>query len=355
MKSSEVFPFIQGLFADGTLPEGRNLWGYAYNIERYPEAIRAAERRGMDEYRLRFWLLEYARRCNPEEALMLPVIVRWGENERPQRRLVHVPMYSMKDFDSLPSAAEAALMLEVNAEAGQEVYMRDMRAPDVPDVWARIVVEGIEKEVWFNPLKMWRGEVKLSAEWYNLKDVQVMEWHVMGQDAEVPPPTDCVTRLHAERVHAGGNKHEEETKKISVWEHVGAALFLVILAFGLFCGIKRCNAPKPPREPASAVELYEGQQVPMAASIPSGHVVWQDLARMRRVDELFESDSESDREKAIKMMVEAENNGNARRIHGGTVVTVRKVAARPNAEGFYYVQIQYGGRCWWVEEVQLDL
>lgn len=93
----------------------------------------------------------------------------------------------------------------------------------------------------------------------------------------------------------------------------------------------------------------------MAASIPSGHVVWQDLARMRRVDELFESDSESDREKAIKMMVEAENNGNARRIHGGTVVTVRKVASRPNAEGFYYVQIQYGGRCWWVEEVQLDL
>lgn len=146
-----------------------------------------------------------------------------------------------------------------------------------------------------------------------------------------------------------------DTEKVKISHSIGAVLFLVVLVFGVFCGVQRCNAPKPPREPASAVELYEGQQVPMAASIPSGHVVWQDLARMRRVDELFESDSESDREKAIKMRVEAENNGNARRIHGGTVVTVRKVAARPNAAGFYYVQIQYGGRCWWVEEVQLDL
>lgn len=146
-----------------------------------------------------------------------------------------------------------------------------------------------------------------------------------------------------------------DTEKVKISHSIGAVLFLVFLAFGVFCGIQRCNAPKPPREPVSAVELYEGQQVPMAASIPSGHVVWQDLARMRRVDELFESDSESDREKAIKMMVEAENNGNARRIHGGTVVTVRKVAARPNAEGFYYVQIQYRNRCWWVGETALDL
>ena len=146
-----------------------------------------------------------------------------------------------------------------------------------------------------------------------------------------------------------------DTEKVKISHSIGAVLFLVFLAFGVFCGVRRCNAPKPPREPASAVELYEGQQVPMAASIPSGHVVWQDLARMRRVYELFESDSESDREKAIKMMVEAENNGNARRIHGGTVVTVRKVTARPNAEGFYYVQIQYRNRCWWVEETALDL
>lgn len=146
-----------------------------------------------------------------------------------------------------------------------------------------------------------------------------------------------------------------DTEKAKISHSIGAVLFLVFLAFGVFCGIQRCNAPKPPREPARATELHAGQRVRMAASIPSGHVVWQDVGWLRQADELFESDSESDREKAIKMRVEAENNGNARRIPGGAEVTVRKVAARPNAEGFYYVQIQYRNRCWWVEEVQLDL
>lgn len=183
MKSREVFAFIQGMFEDGTLPGGRNLWGYAYNIDRYPAALRAAALHGMSEYAFQQWMLEYARRSKKEKPLMLPVVVRWGENERPERALVHVPLYTMKDFDSLPSATEAALKLEVNTDAGEEVYMRDMRAPDVPDVWARIVIDSKEKEVQFNPLKMWRGEVKLIRGGCDLKQVHVLEWHVVGSES----------------------------------------------------------------------------------------------------------------------------------------------------------------------------
>lgn len=182
MKSREVFAFIQGMFEDGTLPGGRNLWGYAYNIDRYPAALRAAALHGMSEYYFQEWMLEYARRSNPTPPLLLPVVVRWGEIERPERTLVHVPLYTMKDFDSLPSATEAALKLEVNTDAGEEVYMRDMRAPDVPDVWARIVVDGAEKVVQFNPLKMWRGEVKLRRGGCDLKQVRVLEWRVEGAE-----------------------------------------------------------------------------------------------------------------------------------------------------------------------------
>ena len=173
------------------------MWGIAYNVDQYPAAIKAAARHGMDEYRFVFWLKEYARRSKPGEALMLPVAVRWGENERPRRTQVEVPMYTMKDFDSLWDAAEAALRLEVDADAGAEVYMRDMRAPDVPEVWARIVVEGVEKAVQFNPLKMWRGEVKLCEGWCDLKQIYVQEWCVVEREAKAkatrpgkpsPPP-----------------------------------------------------------------------------------------------------------------------------------------------------------------------
>lgn len=138
-----------------------------------------------------------------------------------------------------------------------------------------------------------------------------------------------------------------DTEKAKISHSIGAVLFLVFLAFGVFCGIQRCNAPKPPREPASAVELYEGQRVRMAASIPSGHVVWQDIGWLRQADE--------QPEQALDLRMEAERTGKAHRIPGGAEVTVRKVAARPNAEGFYYVQIQYRNRCWWVEETALDL
>jgi len=188
MRASEVFTFIYGLFEKGTLPAGRNLWGIAYNIDRYPAAIKAAARRGMDEERLEFWLKEYARRSKPEAALMLPVIVRWGLDVRPRRMQVLVPIYTMKDFDSLRDATEAALMIAVDADVRQEMYMRDMRAPDVPDVWARIEENGEEKEVQFNPLKMWRGEVTLSRGVYDLKQISVLEWCVVEREEAKKAP-----------------------------------------------------------------------------------------------------------------------------------------------------------------------
>lgn len=176
------------MYADGTLPAGRNMWGVAYNVDQYPAAIKAAARRGMDEERLVFWLKEYARRSKPGAALMLPVVVRWGENERPRRTQVEVPMYTMKDFDSLWDATEAALMIAVDADAGAEVYMRDMRAPDVPEVWARIVENGEEKVVQFNPLKLWRGEVKLCEGWCDLKQIHVQEWCVVEREVAKKAP-----------------------------------------------------------------------------------------------------------------------------------------------------------------------
>ena len=138
-----------------------------------------------------------------------------------------------------------------------------------------------------------------------------------------------------------------DTEKAKISHSVGAVLFLGFLAFGVFCGVQRCNAPKPPREPVSAAELHAGQRVRMAASIPSGHVVWQDIGWLRQADE--------QPEQALDLRMEAERTGKAHRIPGGAEVTVRKVAARPNADGFFYVQIEYRGRCWWVEEVVLDL
>ena len=171
------------MFEDGTLPWGRNLWGIAYNVHQYQAAIKAAAQHGVDEERLVFWLKEYARRSKPEAALMLPVIVRWGLDERPHRMQVQVPIYTMKDFDSLEAAAEAALMWALDADAGAELWMRPMRAPDVPDVWARVEVRGEKMEVSFNPVKLWRKEVSLGD--CGLKQVGVFEWRVVEKEPEV--------------------------------------------------------------------------------------------------------------------------------------------------------------------------
>ena len=173
------------MFEDGTLPWGRNLWGIAYNVHQYPAAIKAAASYGVDEERLVFWLKEYARRSKPEAALMLPVIVRWGLDERPHRMQVQVPIYTMKDFDSLQEAAEAALMWALDADAGAELWMRPMRAPDVPDVWASVEVRGEKMEVSFNPVKLWRGEVSLGGNDCGLKQVGVFEWRVVEKEPEV--------------------------------------------------------------------------------------------------------------------------------------------------------------------------
>lgn len=137
------------------------------------------------------------------------------------------------------------------------------------------------------------------------------------------------------------------TEKVKISHSIGAVLFLVFLAFGVFCGVQRCNAPNPPREPVSTTELHAGQRVRMAASIPSGHVIWQDIGWLRQAAE--------QPEQAQELQMEAERTGKAHRIPGGAEVTVRKVSARPNAEGFFYVQIQYRDRRGWVEETALDL
>lgn len=185
MRSSEIFSFIRGMFENGTLPRGRNLWGIAYNVHQYPAAINAAAQHGVDKERFEFWLNEYARRSKPEAALMLPVIVRWGLDERPQRMQVQVPIYTMKDFDSLQEATEAALMWALDADAGAELWMRPMRAPDVPDVWASVEVRGEKMEVSFNPVKLWRGEVSLGGNDCGLKQVGVFEWRVVEKEPEV--------------------------------------------------------------------------------------------------------------------------------------------------------------------------
>ena len=95
------------------------------------------------------------------------------------------------------------------------------------------------------------------------------------------------------------------TGKAKISHSVGAVLFLVFLAFGVFCGVQRCNAPNPPHEPVSepvsATELYAGQRVRMAASIPSGHVVWQDVGWLRQADE--------QPEQAQDLQMEAERTG----------------------------------------------
>lgn len=263
MKANEVFPFIQGLFADGTLPEGRNLWGYAYNINRYPGALRAAARHGMDEYRFKLWMMEYARRSKSTPPLMLPVVVRWGENERPERALVYVPLYTMKDFDSLPTAAEAALMLEVGADAGQEVYMRDMRAPDVPDVRARIVVDDKEKEVQFNPLKMWRGEVKLQRGGCDLRQVRVLEWSVVESapgeivKADATPAQNGHDNEKAARVTVGTKPQPERTAPRTTWadslpKWIQCCLIALGALFWIIAPIKGCMwlmEPPPPALP----------------------------------------------------------------------------------------------------------
>lgn len=260
MKSREVFSFIAGLFADGTLPEGRNLWGCAYNIDRYPGALHAAASHGMSEYDFKRWLLEYARRSKTELPLILPVVVRWGENDRPERTRVGVPLYTMKDFDSLPEATEAALMLELDAAVDAELYMRDMRAPDVPDVWARIEVNGLEKEVRFNPLKMWRGEEKLIRGGCDLKQVRVLEWRVVGDEsgeiatrcadtpvAATPEPPRYDIEPQTEWPSPQTNQNKKQESWIDIMPKWLQNFFFVLgAAFWIFVALKGCE-PEPPR------------------------------------------------------------------------------------------------------------
>lgn len=125
-----------------------------------------------------------------------------------------------------------------------------------------------------------------------------------------------------------------------------AVLFLFFLGFGVLRGVKRCCAPEVV-EPLSARWLQRGEVVRMCESIPSGHVVWKDINRLR--------EARACPERSVDIMLQATREGGTRRIKGGTEVTVHRVDETPDADGFYYVQIEYRGRCWWVEEVVLDL
>ncbi len=377
MKSSEVFPFIQRLFADGTLPEGRNLWGYAYNIDRYPGALRAAARHGMDEYRFKLWMMEYARRSKSTPPLMLPVVARWGENDRPERTLVHVPLYTMRDFGSLPTAAEAALMLEVGADAGQEVYMRDMRAPDVPDVWARIVVDDKEKEVQFNPLKMWRGEVKLQRVGCDLRQVRVLEWRVVGQDAEGKKAEDCEPQRQiapTREVSYTPEQHEEkatasagppanwpvraqgkpEADKASVGCMV--AFLVVLAALGALC-VKGCQALMEPEPPKPAVaKPCAGKNIKRGDIVQVRYVTFlHDNEANALLQAIMPRATEADKQAWAGVMVKLIDSGKAIKVEKGTQLEVEDIHLHDTSveDAQCTVAVKSSAKTWWIVDKAL--
>lgn len=377
MKANEVFPFIQGLFADGTLPEGRNLWGYAYNIDRYPGALRAAARHGMDEYRFKLWMMEYARRSKSTPPLMLPVVARWGENDRPERTLVHVPLYTMKDFDSLPTAAEAALMLEVGADAGQEVYMRDMRAPDVPDVRARIVVDDKEKEVQFNPLKMWRGEVKLQRGGCDLRQVRVLEWSVVGQDAEGKKAEDCEPQRQnapTREVSYTPEQHEEkatasagppanwpvraqgkpEADKASVGCMV--AFLVVLAALGVLC-VKGCQALMEPEPPKPAVaKPCAGKNIKRGDIVQVRYVTFlHDNEANALLQAIMPRATEADKQAWAGVMVKLIDSGKAIKVEKGTQLEVEDIHLHDTSvkDAQCTVAVKSSAKTWWIVDKAL--
>lgn len=344
MKARAVFDFIERLFYDGVLPMGRSIWGCVYNLDRYPAAMAAALRVGMDRYELETWLREYARRSSGAEPLMLPVVVRWGEDDRPRRMVVQVPVFCMKDFDGLPDATLAALALEVDAAVDDELFMRDMRAPDVPEVWARVVVDGEEQEVQFNPLKLWRGEVKLCPGGCNLKDVRLVEWHVVGQREEVLPAPAVPAGVCARKgepeaapevppvVEAKAGMSERE----AFWRCV--AVFAVLLGL-VVLGVRGC------------VQLFElpefsaGYQVEVSAK---GCSAWSNPDAFARYDRLRKRGEWKEARKVLREQREALQVKNLKAGEGGSVLRVGEVC--PGEEDVRYLWVTFDDHgSWWVK------
>jgi len=181
MSAREVFPFIDGLLAKNVLPADKNLWALAYHLERYPEARAAAERAGLPDYAFGQWMREYARRKLMDFAFMLPVNVRWGGNEtRPNRATVQVPIGCLKDMENLAPAAEIALRLLLGGQpVSESLYVRALRVGDTPQVWARLQYLDDVKEVVFSPAGVARNGKGIWGKGVSNDDVQVLEWKAL--------------------------------------------------------------------------------------------------------------------------------------------------------------------------------
>ncbi len=196
MKSKDVFPFIAKLFSKNILPSSKNVWQVAYNVEDYPEACATAEKKGLSVADFQEWLIEYARRAMHANAMLLPVTVRWeDENADAHRAVVHVPVYSLKDFEELPRIAVMSLRLESSdAEADEYIELAGLRVSDVPDVWARVECEGEVLEMQVNPVRVHRGEEDICKRNVKLQHVKIMDWAVVhkqkqpAKKASPPPP-----------------------------------------------------------------------------------------------------------------------------------------------------------------------
>lgn len=334
MKSRDVFSFIDKLFAKGLLPQGRNLWGIAYNIDDCTGAVKLAEKNGMELWVFKRWMVEYARRKAAPPSLFLPVAMRWGIEDRPQRAVVKVPIGSMKDFDNLLEAAAAELMLELNVDADEELYVRDMRAPDAPDVWARVVIDGEEQEVTFNPVKLGRGDVKLSRECYDLRKVQVLEWHAVEDTASKKKSTA------GEHAAVAASPEPQGVESLPKWLQrifmlLGALVWIIVPIKG--CQWLTEDKPTLPRA-GDCVHVKKGKEA----------TGWEDIGRLRTYDRQRE---DGDKEAARQTLRAAREQQKAHRVPSATDGRVLKVAKRPhntpNGE-VYCVQVEFAehGKLW---------
>lgn len=317
MKSRDVFSFIDKLFAKGLLPQGRNLWGIAYNIDDCTGAVKLAEKNGMELWVFKRWMVEYARRKAAAPSLFLPVAMRWGIEDRPQRAVVKVPIGSMKDFDNLSDAAVAELMIELNADADEELYVRDMRAPDAPDVWARVVIDGVEQEVTFNPVKLGRGDTRLAEGCDDLKKVQVLEWHT-AEDTASKKKEVVYTARKAADAPTDAAPALSEVQNISTKESIayggGCIAFCLVVLFLLIKGC--CSLMTPDEAPLP----HEGDYVTVCCK--KSVTGWTEAGNLRQYDR---EKKEGNADKARQLLRKEREQDTARPLPSGEKGRVLKV------------------------------
>lgn len=148
------------------------------------------------------------------------------------------------------------------------------------------------------------------------------------------------------------DKKPEEVK-VTCGTMLGGLVVVLCLLFALFYAARSCEEARlEAMMPRSAASLRMGQKVWTKETIPSGHLAWRDLAAARRFDELNAKETPEASEAATKMMLKAERQGQAVRIPEYEAVTVKQV--EPATDGFYYVQIEWQGCNYWLDEVELE-